>query len=125
MSRFFDLTDRTPELGPGRVEHELWDAVVGPQAQDAGVERGLAVAEGDYSAARTHLTTCLTEYRDEAAPHAVAANLEHLARVAIAEGGPERATRLLSAAATLRDIGVLRATDLAGGFQAWMKLTRA
>ena len=29
------------------------------------------------------------------------------------------------AAATLRDIGVLRATDLAGGFQAWMKLTRA
>lgn len=29
------------------------------------------------------------------------------------------------AAATLRDIGVVRATDLAGGFQAWMKLTRA
>ena len=29
------------------------------------------------------------------------------------------------AAATLRDIGVTRATDLAGGFQAWMKLTRA
>ena len=29
------------------------------------------------------------------------------------------------AAATLRDIGVARATDLAGGFQAWMKLTRA
>ena len=28
------------------------------------------------------------------------------------------------AAATLRDIGVARATDLAGGFQAWMKLTR-
>lgn len=29
------------------------------------------------------------------------------------------------AAATLRDIGVTRATDLKGGFQAWMKLTRA
>ncbi len=29
------------------------------------------------------------------------------------------------AAATLRDIGIARATDLAGGFQAWMKLTRA
>ena len=29
------------------------------------------------------------------------------------------------AAATLRDIGVMRATDLNGGFQAWMKLTRA
>jgi rhodanese-related sulfurtransferase len=29
------------------------------------------------------------------------------------------------AAATLRDIGVMRATDLAGGFQAWLKLTRA
>jgi rhodanese-related sulfurtransferase len=28
------------------------------------------------------------------------------------------------AAATLRDIGIARATDLAGGFQAWMKLTR-
>ena len=26
------------------------------------------------------------------------------------------------AAATLRDIGIARATDLAGGFQAWMKL---
>lgn len=29
------------------------------------------------------------------------------------------------AAATLRDIGVARATDLAGGFQAWMRATRA
>jgi rhodanese-related sulfurtransferase len=29
------------------------------------------------------------------------------------------------AAATLRDIGVARATDLAGGFQAWLRLTRA
>jgi rhodanese-related sulfurtransferase len=29
------------------------------------------------------------------------------------------------AAATLRDIGVARATDLAGGFQAWMRVTRA
>jgi rhodanese-related sulfurtransferase len=29
------------------------------------------------------------------------------------------------AAATLRDIGIERATDLAGGFQAWLKLTRA
>jgi len=29
------------------------------------------------------------------------------------------------AAATLRDIGVVRATDLAGGFQAWLKLPRA
>jgi rhodanese-related sulfurtransferase len=29
------------------------------------------------------------------------------------------------AAATLRDIGIVRATDLAGGFQAWMDLTRA
>lgn len=29
------------------------------------------------------------------------------------------------AAATLRDIGIARATDLAGGFQAWLKLTRA
>jgi rhodanese-related sulfurtransferase len=29
------------------------------------------------------------------------------------------------AAATLQDIGVMRATDLIGGFQAWMRLTRA
>lgn len=29
------------------------------------------------------------------------------------------------AAATLRDIGIARATDLAGGFQAWLKLRRA
>lgn len=29
------------------------------------------------------------------------------------------------AAATLRDIGIARATDLDGGFQAWMKVTRA
>jgi rhodanese-related sulfurtransferase len=29
------------------------------------------------------------------------------------------------AAATLQDIGVVRATDLIGGFQAWMRLTRA
>jgi len=29
------------------------------------------------------------------------------------------------AAATLRTIGVMRATDLNGGFQAWLKLTRA
>lgn len=29
------------------------------------------------------------------------------------------------AASTLRDIGIARATDLAGGFQAWLKLTRA
>jgi len=28
------------------------------------------------------------------------------------------------AAVTLREIGVARATDLAGGFQAWMRLTR-
>jgi rhodanese-related sulfurtransferase len=29
------------------------------------------------------------------------------------------------AAATLQDIGVTRATDLIGGFQAWMRVTRA
>ena len=29
------------------------------------------------------------------------------------------------AAATLQEIGVARATDLAGGFQAWMRATRA
>jgi rhodanese-related sulfurtransferase len=29
------------------------------------------------------------------------------------------------AAATLQDVGLARATDLIGGFQAWMKLTRA
>ena len=29
------------------------------------------------------------------------------------------------AAATLRRIGIARATDLAGGFQAWMRVTRA
>jgi len=29
------------------------------------------------------------------------------------------------AAATLRDIGVARATDLIGGFQEWMRVTRA
>jgi rhodanese-related sulfurtransferase len=29
------------------------------------------------------------------------------------------------AAATLQDIGVVRATDLIGGFQAWMRVTRA
>jgi rhodanese-related sulfurtransferase len=29
------------------------------------------------------------------------------------------------AAATLQDIGVVRATDLIGGFQAWIRLTRA
>ena len=28
------------------------------------------------------------------------------------------------AAATLQDIGVARATDIAGGFQAWMRVTR-
>jgi rhodanese-related sulfurtransferase len=51
---------------------------------------------------------------------------------AIAEAGYERRVIIVCnegyssslAAATLKDIGVARATDLAGGFQAWMRLTR-
>ena len=51
---------------------------------------------------------------------------------AIAEAGYERRVIIVCnegyssslAAATLQDIGVARATDLAGGFQAWMRVTR-
>ena len=52
---------------------------------------------------------------------------------AIPEAGYERRVIIVCnegyssslAAATLRDIGVARATDVAGGFQEWMRVTRA
>ena len=51
---------------------------------------------------------------------------------AIAEAGYDRRVIIVCnegyssslAAATLQDIGLARATDLAGGFQAWMRVTR-
>jgi rhodanese-related sulfurtransferase len=52
---------------------------------------------------------------------------------AIAEAGYDRRVIIVCnegyssslAAATLQDIGVTRATDVIGGFQAWMRVTRA
>jgi len=85
----------------------------------------LAIAEGDYPTARVHLTICLTEYRTANGPHAVAAGVEHLARVAIAEGSPERAVRLLSAAATLRERAGVPLTALeSAAVQHWRAMAR-
>jgi len=85
----------------------------------------LAIAEGDYPTARVHLTICLTEYRTANGPHAVAAGVEHLARAAIAEGAPERAARLLGAAATLRERAGVPLTPLESAtVQRWSEMAR-
>lgn len=58
---------------------------------------------------------------DPASPNAIAqAGYEHRVIIVCNEGYSSSL-----AAAMLQDIGVARATDLAGGFQEWMRVTRA
>jgi rhodanese-related sulfurtransferase len=58
---------------------------------------------------------------DPASPNAIAqAGYEHRVIIVCNEGYSSSL-----AAAMLQDIGVIRATDLAGGFQEWMRVTRA